>query len=101
MRSTVLRGVWCGALAVCPVALVILGLAFERPPGLHFDRPWPAYAVDGFIYAHLALTAVAAVSAFWVWRQYWWLAWAGILVIGWLTAGVALTAAMSVTGVSL
>jgi hypothetical protein len=76
------RVAWFVALAVCPVALLVLGLAVGQTGISYSERPRPVRLINASLYVHALLSAVTAATAFRVWGPRWWLAWVGILIAG-------------------
>jgi hypothetical protein len=86
---------WALALAACPVALIAVGLAFERNEPAYLEpRPWPARLADGLIWGHLLASLAAAVAVCWLTRDWRWrlVCWGAILAllpVAWLIYFVA------------
>lgn len=107
LKSRRIRGIWFGMLVICPVAMTVLGLMYQRPRGTFLPvgvsfPTWPADAVGVLFLAHLILSVIAAVASFWMWGQHW-------FRLGWVYIGFALALAVmavcagldATTGVSL
>jgi hypothetical protein len=95
---------WSLMLAVCPVAIAVVGELFPRvgPPVFTGPRPWAARVVDSLVSSHIAASVVAAMAVVVLTRGgYRWLAWAAIVLVAPITGLFALGAAMATTGVYL
>ncbi len=105
MPRKLLWALWWLSLTACPIAMAVIGTAFEHHGPLAFDepRPLPTRIVDGLCVAHLVASAVASAAVFWLSRS--WLtrllAWGVVAVMIPVTAMFALGAAMNTTGTFL
>jgi hypothetical protein len=103
MYAKLVWGVWWVSLAVCPVAIAVVGMVYESPTPIHGPRPWAAVLVDALFTAHLGVSAIAAVAVFWLVRG--WpqrsVAWGAVGAVLCLTVVLYLEAAMAATGLWL